>query len=154
MKVTDVKVRIRSGAGAVKATASITLDDCFAVHGLRVIEGKSGFHVAMPSERKRVPCPKCSRRNEVGSKYCHFCGSALPEVEDGPERRDVAHPINQQARDAIESAVIQAYRRALASAEPVGREGKPEEGGQERAEGGKRSVFGGLLGLFRAGEDA
>lgn len=153
MKVTDVKVRIRPGAGAVKATASITLDDCFAVHGLRVIEGKSGFHVAMPSERKRVPCPKCSRRNEVGSRYCHFCGSALPEAKGGPEHRDVAHPINQQTRDAIESAVIQAYRTALASAESVERRGEAEEGGRERTEGGKRSVFGGLLGLFRTGED-
>jgi len=145
VKVTDVKIRIRSGKGAVKAIVSVTLDDCFAVHGLRIIEGKTGFHVAMPSERPKISCPKCSKRNEVGSKYCHFCGFQFQAQEPSNEHRDIAHPINQETRSVIEKAVIEAYQKAA------------EEGGAceapEQEQGGKRSVLGGLLGLFRSGEE-
>ncbi|AYU53969.1 septation regulator SpoVG [Staphylococcus debuckii] len=80
MKVTDVRLRKIQTDGRMKALVSITLDDAFVVHDLRVIEGNSGLFVAMPS--KRTP--------------------------DG-EFRDIAHPINSDMRQEIQDAVIKVY---------------------------------------------
>ncbi|PTF46011.1 stage V sporulation protein G [Staphylococcus cohnii] len=80
MKVTDVRLRKIQTDGRMKALVSITLDESFVVHDLRVIEGNSGLFVAMPS--KRTP--------------------------DG-EFRDIAHPINSEMRQEIQDAVMKAY---------------------------------------------
>ena len=80
MKVTDVRLRKIQTDGRMKALVSITLDDAFVVHDLRVIEGNSGLFVAMPS--KRTP--------------------------DG-EFRDIAHPINSEMRQEIQDAVMKVY---------------------------------------------
>ena len=80
MKVTDVRLRKIQTDGRMKALVSITLDEAFVIHDLRVIEGNSGLFVAMPS--KRTP--------------------------DG-EFRDIAHPINSDMRQEIQDAVMKAY---------------------------------------------
>ena len=80
MKVTDVRLRKIDTDGRMKALVSITLDESFVVHDLRVIEGNSGLFVAMPS--KRTP--------------------------DG-EFRDIAHPINSDMRQEIQDAVMKVY---------------------------------------------
>ncbi|MGI2239383.1 septation regulator SpoVG [Staphylococcus cohnii] len=80
MKVTDVRLRKIQTDGRMKALVSITLDESFVVHDLRVIEGNSGLFVAMPS--KRTP--------------------------DG-EFRDIAHPINLEMRQEIQDAVMKVY---------------------------------------------
>ena len=80
MKVTDVRLRKIETDGRMKALVSITLDDAFVVHDLRVIEGNSGLFVAMPS--KRTP--------------------------DG-EFRDITHPINSEMRQEIQEAVMKVY---------------------------------------------
>ncbi|MBV5192266.1 septation regulator SpoVG [Staphylococcus chromogenes] len=80
MKVTDVRLRKIQTDGRMKALVSITLDESFVIHDLRVIEGNSGLFVAMPS--KRTP--------------------------DG-EFRDVAHPINSDMRQEIQDAVMKVY---------------------------------------------
>ena len=80
MKVTDVRLRKIETDGRMKALVSITLDESFVVHDLRVIEGNSGLFVAMPS--KRTP--------------------------DG-EFRDIAHPINSDMRQEIQDAVMKVY---------------------------------------------
>jgi Uncharacterized protein, involved in the regulation of septum location len=80
MKVTDVRIRKIQTDGRMKALVSITLDEAFVIHDLRVIEGNSGLFVAMPS--KRTP--------------------------DG-ELRDIAHPINSDMRQAIQDAVMKVY---------------------------------------------
>ncbi|WP_203248956.1 septation regulator SpoVG [Sporosarcina beigongshangi] len=80
MEVTDVRLRRVETDGRMKAIASITIDDEFVVHDIRVIDGNEGLFVAMPS--KRTP--------------------------DG-EFRDVAHPINSNARTKIQDAVLTAY---------------------------------------------
>ncbi len=77
MKVTDVRLRKIQTDGRMKALVSITLDEAFVIHDLRVIEGNSGLFVAMPS--KRTP--------------------------DG-EFRDIAHPINSDMRQEIQDAVM------------------------------------------------
>ena len=81
MKITDVRVRKVETESRLRAVASITIDDCFAVHELRIIEGKEGLFVAMPS-----------RQTNQGSF------------------RDIAHPINVETRKLIEEAVIAKYQ--------------------------------------------
>ena len=80
MKITDVRVRRVESDSRLRAVASITIDDCFAVHELRIIEGKEGLFVAMPSRQSN----------------------------DGTFR-DIAHPINVETRKLIEDAVIAKY---------------------------------------------
>lgn len=80
MKVTDVRLRKIQTDGRMKALVSITLDEAFVIHDLRVIEGNSGLFVAMLS--KRTP--------------------------DG-EFRDIAHPINSDMRQEIQDAVMKVY---------------------------------------------
>ncbi len=84
MRVTDVRIRKMNYDGKMKAIVSITLDEQFVVHDVRVIEGNNGLFVAMPS--KRTP--------------------------DG-EFKDIAHPITSATREIIQSAVLAAYTMEL-----------------------------------------
>ena len=84
MKITDVIVRKVTKEGKMKAVVSITIDDEFVVHDIKVIEGEKGLFIAMPS-RKAV---------------------------DG-EYRDIAHPINSTTRDRIQNLILDAYEKAL-----------------------------------------
>jgi len=84
VNVTDVRIRKLNKEGRMKAIVSITLNDNFVVHDVRVIEGNNGLFVAMPS--KRMP--------------------------DG-EYKDVAHPINANTRQIIQEAVLSAYDEGL-----------------------------------------
>ncbi len=92
MNITEVRVSLRDDA-KLKAFASITIDESFVIRGLKIIEGKSGTFVAMPSRKRK----------------------------DG-EYQDIAHPISKQARDEMERIVLAEYRRererAKAAAEP------------------------------------
>lgn len=81
MKITDVRIRAVVSDSRLRAVASVTFDDCFAVHELRIIEGKEGLFVAMPSR----------------------------QVSDGTFK-DIAHPINVETRKMIEEAVIAKYQ--------------------------------------------
>lgn len=84
MEITDVRVRKIAKEGKMKAIVSITLDDEFVVHDIKVIEGEKGLFIAMPSKK----------------------------ASDG-EYRDIAHPINSDTRDRIQSAILTSYERAL-----------------------------------------
>lgn len=83
MKVTDIRVRKVSNEGKMKAIVSMTIDEDFVVHDIRVVEGQNGLFVAMPS-----------RKTPSG------------------EFRDVAHPITTEARAQIQQAVLDAYYEA------------------------------------------
>ena len=87
MKITEIRVSLRDD-NKLKAFASITLDDCFVIRGLKIIEGAKGVFVAMPS-RKRP---------------------------DGTYQ-DVAHPINNETRDWMEQLIVKAYEAELANTE-------------------------------------
>ncbi len=84
MQVTDVRVRKIAKEGRMKAVVSITLDEEFVVHDIKVIEGDKGLFIAMPSKR----------------------------TADG-EYKDIAHPINSSARDAIQKVILESYEKAL-----------------------------------------
>jgi stage V sporulation protein G len=86
MKVTEVRISLRN-EDRLKAYATITLDDCFVIRGLKVIRGDKGLFVAMPSRK-------------------------LP---DGTHK-DTAHPINNETRDYIQSTVLKEYEDQLEKA--------------------------------------
>jgi len=93
MKITDVKVWLKDNEDGkkIKATASMTFDNCFVVDGLRIVEGTKGLFVAMPSKRVAT-------------------GS-----ED--DYRDIAHPLNAECREMVHNTVMQAYKDEVAKVE-------------------------------------
>ena len=80
MQITDVRVRKVAKEGKLKAVVSITMDDEFVVHDIKVIEGEKGLFIAMPSRK----------------------------AADG-EYRDIAHPINSDTRNMIQTLILEQY---------------------------------------------
>lgn len=116
MEITEVKVYLKdSGDSKLKAFVTITLDHVFVVHDLKVIEGKKGLFVAMPSVKMKEPCPQCLRKIPVRSKFCSECGAKLPEIhhtdaqEEHQDHKDLAHPITAEMRDIIRQKILDAY---------------------------------------------
>ena len=89
MNITDVRVRRVAKEGKMKAVVSITIDEEFVVHDIKVIEGEKGLFIVMPSRK----------------------------ATDG-EYRDIAHPINSETREKIQGIILQKYEQVLAE-EPV-----------------------------------
>lgn len=83
MDITDIRVRRVGGDGKLKAYVTVTLDNCFVVHNIKVIHGRNGTFIAMPS-----------RRTKTG------------------EYKDVAHPINSDFRHTLQERVLAAYEEA------------------------------------------
>ena len=117
MEISEVKVNVvATGDSKLKAFVTITFDQVFVVRDLKVIEGKKGLFVAMPSIKVTVPCLRCKKKNPMRSHFCNDCGAKLepppePETEEAirEEHRDIAHPINAQTRDYIQTKVLAAY---------------------------------------------
>lgn len=85
MKITDIRIRlIQNAESKLKAVASITIDECFVVHDIKVLEGNQGYFVCMPSRTTR----------------------------EG-EHKDVAHPINTPTREEINKLVLAKYEEEL-----------------------------------------
>ena len=118
MEITEVRVSLRESEGKrLKAYATITFDNSFVVRNIKVIEGNNGLFVAMPARKLKQFCPRCGKKVDVGSQYCSYCGAQLPpsslsrETEDSRHatHQDLAHPINQEFRDYLQSKVLDAY---------------------------------------------
>ena len=88
MKITDVRIRKVAKEGKMKAVVSITIDDEFVVHDIKVIEGEKGLFIAMPSRK----------------------------ASDG-EYRSLSPPINSATRDLIQTMILDKYAEAAAAAE-------------------------------------
>lgn len=84
MQITDIRIRKVEKEGKMKAVVSITLDEEFVVHDIKVIEGEKGLFIAMPSRK----------------------------ASDG-EYRDIAHPINSNTREKIQSMILAKYEEAI-----------------------------------------
>jgi stage V sporulation protein G len=80
MEITDIRVRKVAGEGKLKAYVTVTFDDCFVVHNVKIIEGKSGVFIAMPSRKTRVG-----------------------------EYKDVAHPIQPEFRAELQKRILDRY---------------------------------------------
>ena len=90
MNITDIRIRKISAEGRMKAVVSVTFDEAFVIHDIKVVEGEKGLFVAMPS--KRMP--------------------------DG-EYKDIAHPISSEVRAVLQTAVLEAYDKALQELDSV-----------------------------------
>ena len=88
MQITDVRVRKVTKEGKMRAVVSITIDDVFVVHDIKVIEGEKGLFIAMPSRK----------------------------ASDG-EYRDIAHPINSETRDKFQSLILEMYLEVASESE-------------------------------------
>ena len=86
MNITDVRIRKMTKEGNMKAVASVTLDNEFAIHDIKIIEGDKGLFIAMPSRK-------------------------TPEGEF----RDIAHPISQEVREVLQKEILEAYEKVLLS---------------------------------------
>lgn len=87
MKISDVRIRmVKSETSKIKASASITIDECFVVHDIKVIEGNEGYFIAMPSRK----------------------------TPDG-EFKDIVHPLNTETREMIKEVVLKAFDEAKAA---------------------------------------
>ncbi len=84
MNITDIRIRKIAKEGRMKAVVSITLDNEFVVHDIKIIESDNGMFVAMPSR----------------------------QTPDG-EYRDIAHPINSETRNMIQSTILDAYEKEM-----------------------------------------
>ncbi len=84
MEVTDIRIRQVFDEGKMKARVSITFDNMFVVHEIKVIEGENGIFIAMPS--KKLP---------------------------GGEYKDIAHPINKETRTMLQELILKAYEEKL-----------------------------------------
>ena len=88
MQITDVRIRKVEKEGKMKAVVSITIDEEFVVHDIKIIEGEKGLFIAMPSRK----------------------------AADG-EDRDFAHPINSNTRDRIQKLILEKYQETMAAEE-------------------------------------
>ena len=93
MKITDIRIRRVGADGKLKAYVTVTFDDCFVVHNIKVIEGKNGAFIAMPS-----------RKTKTG------------------EYKDVAHPINSDFRSKLQSDILSAYEKEPAESDIINKE--------------------------------
>ncbi|MCA9058914.1 MAG: SpoVG family protein [Planctomycetaceae bacterium] len=120
MKITNVHVLPSDDCSKVLAYASITIDACFVVKDLRIIQTDTGeLFVAMPSRSASIHCHACHHRIPVSANFCSYCGTPLPPeaIPDTPRLfHDVAHPINAECRETIEQAVITAVMQNARSA--------------------------------------
>lgn len=119
MEITEVRVFLRKDeTEKVRAYITVTFDNAFVVRDLKILDGKNGLFVAMPSRRMRAGCPKCNHKNNLHSRFCGHCGQALeavPEesVDRKEEHKDIAHPITTEMRNYIQDKVIAAYKQKL-----------------------------------------
>ena len=84
MQITEIRIRKVAAEGKLKAYVTVTFDNCFVVHNVKIIEGKTGLFIAMPS-----------RKTATGGY------------------RDIAHPITPECRKMFEDAVIEAYKKEI-----------------------------------------
>ncbi len=133
MEVTEVRVSLRTamrsgehdahpGQQRLKAYATITFDNCFVVRNIKIIEGRQGLFVAMPSHKAKTPCLRCQFKNDVGGRFCIQCGSrfalitersgviaAVGDANESSTHRDIAHPITADFRHYLQQRVLEVY---------------------------------------------
>jgi stage V sporulation protein G len=128
MEITEVRIKLMEDpSDRLCAFCSITLDDCFVVRDLKIIQGAKGAFVAMPSRKLSDRCPKCHSKNQIRASFCNQCGVKLhPErahKDDAGRSKlyaDIAHPINSSCRDMIQKRVIAAFDEELVRAKQAG----------------------------------
>jgi len=128
MNITEVRVKLVTNEdNRLKAFCSVTIDSDFVVRDIKVVEGRGGVFVAMPSRKMSDHCEKCGGKNHLRAKFCNNCGVKLKENRAKKDSKgkmklhaDIAHPINIECRRGIQKIVTAAFE------EEVGKSKQPD----------------------------
>ena len=129
MQISEIRIKlVENRSDRLKAFCSVTFDNSFVIRDLKIIEGTDAYFVAMPSRKLMDRCPACGSKNHLRAKFCNECGARLDE--NRLRRRnvsgrtklhaDVAHPINQEGREYIQSEIVKAYESEVELAKQPG----------------------------------
>ncbi|MCM8804212.1 MAG: SpoVG family protein [Candidatus Omnitrophica bacterium] len=116
MEITETRISLVERPNSrLRAYASITFDDAFVIRDIRVIEGKKGLFVAMPSKKMQRACSRCGFKNPITHKFCGSCGTSLNPINQrlspSQQHRDLAHPIKTDFREYIQKKVLEEYEK-------------------------------------------
>ena len=139
MEITDVRIKLIEGASErLLAFCSITIDGLFVVRDLKIIGSPKGPFVAMPSRKLTSNCHACQFKNSLRAVYCNQCGAKLadnrlPCDAEGRPRiyADIAHPLNANCRDIIQTSVVHEYNAEILRSQVPGHESRYECIGDE-----------------------
>ena len=128
MTITEIRIKlVEQNAERLLAFCSITFDNTFVIRDLKVIEGTRTLFVAMPSRKITDRCGSCGSKNHLRARYCNNCGHKLDEHRASRDMEgraklhaDVAHPISSSCRDALEEAILKAFREEVELAKQPG----------------------------------
>jgi stage V sporulation protein G len=117
MEITEVRIKLMADPNdRLQAFCSVTFDSAFVIRDLKIIQGTKGSFVAMPSRKLTDRCAKCRGKNDLRASYCNQCGVRLnadraPKDMAGRARlyADIAHPINSECREMIQTRVVEAF---------------------------------------------
>lgn len=134
MEITEIRIKLMElSEDRLRAFCSITVDGCFVVRDLKIIDGSNGPFVAMPSRKLTGHCNRCHHKNHLRASYCNHCGNKLSFDSEGaldsPQKlyADVAHPINSECRELIQSAVIHEFDAELKRCQQPGYRSKYDD---------------------------
>ena len=121
MNVTEIRIKLLfNSRDKLRGFASITLDNLLVVRDIKIIEGGKGLFVAMPSRKLCDRCPSCAAKNHIRARYCNDCGARLAESRGDLDERgrprlyaDIAHPINQDSRDFVQTQILRAFHEEV-----------------------------------------
>jgi stage V sporulation protein G len=128
MIITDVKILLASERqDKLRGFACITIDRCFVVRDIKIIQGSRLLFIAMPSRKITDRCSKCQTKNHLQAQFCNRCGGRLSAKRVRPDGRgraklhaDIAHPINAKTRKQILQVVLKSYHAELARSRKPG----------------------------------
>jgi stage V sporulation protein G len=114
MKITYIKIKKHEGESRLKGIASITFDNCFVVHNIKIIEGDRGIFIAMPSQKNpKVAFSRSnSETNQENSKENY--SDNTNSIKNFPRKYlDIAHPINSDTRKMIEEEITKTFHQMI-----------------------------------------
>ena len=140
MEISEVRIKLMDDPhDRLQAFCSITIDACFVIRDLKIIQGLKGSFVAMPSRKLTDRCPKCHTKNHLRAVFCNQCGVHLEEERavkdpDGRARlyADIAHPINSRCRDLIQAKVLESDEQEVIDAQDPNYLCKYDDYGEDR----------------------
>ncbi len=136
LNITRVEIRLHPRTAAplgILAYATIELGDCFVIHDMKIIRGKKGVFLCMPSRRVSDYCPSCQKKVGLEDHFCAACGLQLklllnycPDCDRKTNEtvcaecgqltqtrdffKDICHPVSRECRDDMERQVLEAFR--------------------------------------------
>lgn len=113
MKVTDVRIEL-SGETKVLAYCTVTIDNCFVIKDVKVIDGEQGLFICMPCKKIQRACKFCRAKNILTANYCNECGQKLAKEYIDKLYSDICHPLTNDCRMYIQRAVLREYEIAIA----------------------------------------